>query len=329
MPSEVPGGSADQAVMRTSVEMRRYEPSKDFHKVRSLLVDTYGAFEKPLNWRIERWNYARYFTAPYLCRDEEITPEKSLDAIRSWEGAIAVWEDGSGSVVGVAHTEHPRPGDAFLERHPEHLYLLEEMLDYAEANLADGDSGAVRLFVYEHDRDLLSLLKERGYRKDEKDRDYDQELIIDEVPMRHLPDGYSLTSMADNNDLEARGRAFGLGFNHPEPMHWAPVHVYEELQRAPDYRKEHDLCIVSPDGEIASFCVVWYDEHNRMGSLEPVGTVPAHRGLGLAREVIYEGVRRLSALGAEKVVVGGGSSYYESIGFRKTTTCYGWTKYIR
>lgn len=309
-----------------SARLRKYEPTRDFPRIREFLVDTRKSFERPLNWRIERWNYARYFEAPYLCRDEEITPEKSRDAIRSWEGSIGVWEDRSDGVVGVVHTEHPFPGDAFIQRHPRHAYLLEEMLDFAEANLFDREKRMLRVFVYEHDRDMLSLVAGRGYVKVEADCDYDQEYVVEGVPARDLPEGYSVMSMADRNDLEGRGRAFGLGFNHVDPMSWAPVHVYEELQRAPDYRRDMDLYIVSPDGEIASFCIMWYDAVNRLGSLEPVGTVPGHRGMGLAREAIYEGIRRVSALGAERVVVGGGQEYYQSIGFKRTHTCYGWTK---
>jgi predicted N-acetyltransferase YhbS len=307
-------------------ELRKYEPARDFLLVRDLLAHTYRAFDKPLNWRIERWNYARYFEAPYLCREEEITPEKSRMAIKFWEDSIGIWEDDSDGVVGVAHTEHPALGDAFIQRHPKHTHLLEEMLDFAESNLADREKKKLRLFVYEHDRDMLSLMSERGYRKVEENWDYDQEYIIRSVPKSNLPDGFSIVSMAEHNNLEARGRAFGLGFDHPDPVHWTPVHVYEELQRAPDYRKDLDLCIVAPDGEFASFCIVWHDAKNRIGVLEPVGTVPRYRKMGLAREVIYEGIRRVSALGAQKVIVGGGQKYYQSIGFEKSHMCYGWTK---
>jgi GNAT superfamily N-acetyltransferase len=309
-----------------AARLRRYEPPHDFHRLRALLVATYKAFERPLNWRIERLNYARYFCAPYLCKNEEITPEKSLKAIRFWEDSIGVWEDGSGELVGAAHTEHPWLGDAFIQRHPRHAHLLGEMLDFAESNLADKEKRLLRLFVYEHDRDMLSLMKERGYRRVDEDWDYDQEYVIKSVPEPNLPDGYSIMSMADRNDLEGRGKAFGLGFDHPDPVGWAPVHVYEELQRAPDYRRDLDLYVVAPDGEIASFCIVWHDEHNRIGILEPVGTVPGHRRMGLAREVIYEAIRRLSDQGVERVIVGGGQKFYKSIGFEKTVTCYGWTK---
>jgi GNAT superfamily N-acetyltransferase len=309
-----------------TTRLREYEPSHDFIRVRDFLINTFGTFDKPLNWRLERWNYARYFTAPYLCKDEVITPDKSRIAIRFWEGCIGIWDDDSDGIVGVVHTEHPWLGDAFIQRHPRHTHLLGEMLDFAESNLINKEKQSLRLFVYEHDRELLSLLRERGYRRADEQMDFDQEYVIEKTPRPNLPDGYTMMSMADKNDLYGRGRAFGLGFNHPEPIHWAPVHVYAELQRAPDYRKDLDLYVVASDGDIASFCIMWYDARNRIGCLEPVGTVPKYRRLGLAREVIHEGLRRISTLGAERVIVGGGNEFYSSIGFEKTITCYGWTK---
>lgn len=312
--------------MTMSARYRKYEPARDFLRIRAFLVDTYRSFGMPLNWRIERWNYARYFEAPYLCSDEEITPERSEKAIRYWEDSVGVWEDDADGIVGAVHTEHPFPGDAFIQRHPGHTCLLEEMLDFAETTLLDREKNTLRVFVYGHDRDMLSLMSRRGYTKVEAFRDTDQEYVLNGVPETDLPEGYSLMSMADRNDLEARGRAFGLGFDHPNPVHWAPAHVYEELQKAPDYRKDLDLYAVAPDGEIASFCIIWYDSVNRVGALEPVGTVPEHRGMGLAREVIYEAFRRVSALGAEKVVVGGGSEFYRSIGFKESNECFGWIK---
>jgi hypothetical protein len=43
-----------------------YRPETDFIRVRAFLVQTYARFEAPVNWGIERWNYARYFVAPML-----------------------------------------------------------------------------------------------------------------------------------------------------------------------------------------------------------------------------------------------------------------------
>lgn len=98
-------------------------------------------------------------------------------------------------------------------------------------------------------------------------------------------DGFRLLSMAEQNDIEKRREIFGRAFNHEDPKEWGSAFSYRELQKAPDYRKEHDLFIVAPDGTYAACCIVWYDDVNRVGHLEPLGTHPSYRRMGLAIQV--------------------------------------------
>lgn len=58
--------------------------------------------------------------------------------------------------------------------------------------------------------------------------------------------------MADDNNIEARREVIGRGFNHTDPLEWPSAFAQEELQRAPDYRKNLDLAVVGPDGKKVS-----------------------------------------------------------------------------
>jgi len=78
--------------------------------------------------------------------------------------------------------------------------------------------------------------------------------------------------------------------------------------------------------EYVSCCILWYDEKNKMGVLEPVGAHPDFRRKGLGREVVMEGTRRAAALGAERVWVGSGQRFCEAIGFERKYVSYTWTK---
>ena len=62
---------------------------------------------------------------------------------------------------------------------------------------------------------------------------------------------------------------------------------------------------VDPDGEIASFCTIWYDDVTRTAYIEPVATIPEHLRRGLARATLTEGLQRLQELGAVRAFVGG------------------------
>ena len=61
---------------------------------------------------------------------------------------------------------------------------------------------------------------------------------------------------------------------------------------------EQGYLAVAPDGAIASFCTLWYDDVTRAVCFEPVGTSPEHQRRGLAKAVIAEGMRRAKEMGA-------------------------------
>ena len=310
------------------VSMHKYNHGQDFLPVRDFLADTYALLDKPVNWRIERWNYARYHVIPMIGvpSTDPVPPEASRKAISAWEELTRVWKDDEDKVLAVMAFEHPWPGDLFLLRHPQHDYLLDEMFAYAEENLVHPEKNTLRIHIYEHDQPLTARAQTRGYQRAEWFEEDTEYLIGEELPEVILPEGYAIQTMADENDLERRRKALGLGFNHEDPIEWASLFSYQEWQRAPDYRKDQDLYVVAPDGEYASSCVLWWDERNRMGILEPVATVPEHRRKGLGRAVVYEAIRKAAALGAEKVVVGAGLEFYLAIGFQKKYRSWTWVK---
>ncbi len=77
------------------------------------------------------------------------------------------------------------------------------------------------------------------------------------------------------------------------------------IQTAPLYRRDLDLVAIAPDGSIASFCTIWFDDVTRSAYFEPVATVPAHQRKGLSRALLTEGLKRLQKMGALHACVGG------------------------
>jgi len=302
---------------------RAYDPSRDFLRVRDMLVDALPDFGSITNWRLERWNYARYFVSP-MCgsfKVGSVSLENALAGIRFWEENIRVWEDGE-RVVGAAMLEYPWPGRVYLQRRPEHGGLLDEMLAWGEAHLADRKKGTIETFIYETDDELRAAAERRGFRKEPDRKDWDSEFVIDGLPESLMPEGYTFRSMADDNDIEKRREVFGRSFGHKEEPDWPAMWDYEELQKAPDYRRELDLSVIAPDGKSVACCIAWFDERNRVASLEPVGSIR----LGYGREVVMEAVRRVAALGARSVWVGSGQRFYKVIGFERRFLAHVWVK---
>jgi mycothiol synthase len=96
---------------------------------------------------------------------------------------------------------------------------------------------------------------------------------------------------------------------------------YGTATRMPTYRRDLDLVAEAPDGSFAAFCIVWFDELNKMGVFEPVGCHSEHRRRGLASAVMLEGLRRLRELRAVTAHVSSlagneaSEALYESLGF--------------
>ncbi len=306
--------------------LRTYRADSDLLAIRDLLVSTRSRVDRPVNWTLTRWEYARYFEAPLMGTTQmrDVHPDQSAQAIRFWEDTVGVWEDERGDIVGAAHCEYPWLGHAFLQRHSGWDSLLDDMLAYTEDTFYDPEKQSLRLEVYDHDAALWDALRSRGWAEDVEHTRWDSEYVIDDLPTPNLPAGYAVRSMADCNDIEARRKVLGLGFDHPDPAEWTAPHVYEELQRAPDYRKDLDLYVVGPDGEYVSCCIIWYDAHNQIGELEPVATHPDYRLRGFGREVVMEGIRRVANFGAQSVWVGTAKPFYLAIGFEKRYVLHDW-----
>ena len=90
----------------------------------------------------------------------------------------------------------------------------------------------------------------------------------------------------------------------------------------PDFERELVPIIAAPDGTLAAYCIAWFDPRTRTVEIEPLGTHPEYRRLGLGRAIVEEVKRRSAARGARSVMVWGGHDndvaihMYESAGLR-------------
>jgi len=315
--------------------LRKYNPEGDFICVRDFLVETFSLTEKPLNWKLERWNYARYFITPMLWTEGVGEPDLgSVEvATQIWNDSTGIWENQAGEIVGVvniehAHSQHSGWGEAFFQHHPDYDALLPDMLEYAERHLRNEERNLVYIPIYDYDHALIAEVQAQRYTKNEQYIIWDMVYTVDsEIPKPGLPDGYALHSMIDpGSDLDRRRKAFGVAFNHPEPKDWPSRLSYESLQQAPNYRADLDIYVIAPNEEYAAFCIAWWDDVNKIASLEPVGTTPEYRRKGLARAAVIEAIRRVASLGVERVFVGSDQEFYRSLGFELTLSGHHWKK---
>ena len=304
---------------------RSYQDETDFWRMRDLLRRTMLRNDlRERSWHVARLEYARWHTC-LNCAGVGL------------EQVAWLWEAGDELVAMML--PDGGFGEAHLSVHPDWqtAELEEEALDVAEQHLKKTrPDGAQRLCVWAPGTDALrqDLLQRRGYTKRGDVETQWRRLLDGPIPEVSAPQGYTIRPLGDGLELLERCYASGLGFhegdikiaveNRDDPQ-W-----YRNIQTAPLYRRDLDLVAVAPDGAIASFCTIWFDDVTRTAYYEPVATVPAHQRRGLGRVLLTEGLRRLQRMGAVAAFVGGyeppANALYGSVLGPDHETCEAWVR---
>lgn len=294
---------------------RPYQSEDDFWCMREFLRQVFLLnSRRQQSWHVARLEYARWHTC------------LNCAGVRLEEVAF-LWED-AGQIIAMLMPDGG-PGEAHLSVHPilRTLELEEQMLDVAEEHLTEiYEDGSRKLVVWAPEQDRLrqGLLCSRGYSKDAIDNRPEHQWRRDlEAPIVPIaaPPGYIIRSLGDGLELLERCYASGLGFhqgdiqvavdNRNDPT-W-----YRNIQTAPLYRRDLDLVAIAPDGAIAAFCTIWFDDVTRSAYFEPVATVPSHQRRGLGKALMTEGLCRLQRMGATTAFVNGYSpranALYQSV----------------
>jgi GNAT superfamily N-acetyltransferase len=300
-----------------SVQFRNYNGREDYRLVDEFLIDHYQSGNTDGNWIEPAWEYMHFHPA--------------LD--KSALGRIGIWED-AGKIVAVAHQESTL-GEAFFQFHPKFRNLREELLDYADENLCglSNQDGRryLRVYVNKNDKELASLVKSRGYKKDLRGaRPMAKFSISDPFPTIRLPEGFRLTSLAEQCDWSKVNRVIWRGFNHPgePPANETDLEERRQMFDTPKGRRDLKIAVAAPDGNFVAFCGMFYEPTHKYAYVEPVATDPDYRRLGLGKAAVLEGIRRCGALGATEVYVGSDQEFYLALGFEVIHSSECWVKYF-
>lgn len=142
----------------------------------------------------------------------------------------------------------------------------------------------------------------------------------DDLPAPGLRDGATIRAVRDDPaDFQARVDLHRDVWTNSK----LDLAGYERLRTKPLYRPDLDLVLETAEGELASYCIVWWDPVTKIGEFEPVGTAERFRGRGYGKAVLREGMRRIRELGGTYATVintmddrGEASRYlYASAGF--------------
>ena len=332
----------------------RFNPDElfgdDYYAVRNFLIKLDSH-----NYHFGRWDWM--ITHGYL-------DKRGLPEIGIWEDggeiiALTTYDCGLGKAFLLTSDERRTAGG--------YRGLREEMLMYAKGALAkrvagtgeaadaskagsktadasgslceadcktDGDSFA-DVLILDGDLETQDIAARNGFRSTQ-DKEWDAVYIIgenagdcDKIHYK-LPDGFTITSMAETYDLYKYGQVLWKGFNHEAGGQGPFVFKREDLPKwesefkRPNCNLDIKIAVAAPNGDFVSYCGMWHDAASKSALVEPVATDPAYRKMGLGRAAVLEGVRRCGKLGATRAYVGSSQQFYYNIGFRPYATSTWW-----
>ncbi len=242
---------------------------------------------------------------------------------REPEWPTTLWET-DGSVLAWGWVQLPDALDFMV--HPTRSQLADEVLDWF-GRVATGDQLSVT--VLDVETHLIDALIRNGYAESAgAPFDLYMERNLDGLPEPQLPAGFTARHVRGDADLARRAEVHRAAWSatlvpSPRPSRVTAA-SYRNVMVAWPYAPELDWIVEAPGGQFAACCIAWLDEANRVGELEPVGTHPEYRRLGLARAICLYGLHALRRHGAKNAVVypRGDDAYpvpakvYGSLGFR-------------
>lgn len=243
---------------------------------------------------------------------------------------IRLWMDENGQLLAWAVLQVPFWTMDYAV-HPEFQHLHPQILKWADEQaqkIINTPSGHPAWFVtvLASQTDRIRDLEQIGFasQADVGENSWTQVLMeysIQTPDELNLPEGFHIRPLNGANEVEAYVELHRAVF---ESKNMTTEWRQRTLQR-PEYVPDLDLVAVAPDGQLASFCICWlYKDTNGnvSGQIEPLGVHADFRKLGLARAILVEGLKRLSAKGVTQIYVqtdnyrNAAFHLYESVGFR-------------
>ena len=305
--------------------LRRFQRDDDYWRIRTFLRKVFLTNNrKQVSWEVARFDYWRWHGILNM-KDGTL------------EDDVFIWESENGEFVAVLNRE--APGSVFLQIHPEFRTneLEAEMLSVAERHLTvtlSDNRRTLHVWAESEDTHFQKTLKKHGYSvsKNRKQECQRMRSLTEPIPPFPVADGYTVRAMGDIDEHRARCWVSWQAFHPDEPDENFEDGWYHNIQRAPLYRRDLDLVAVAPNGELAAFCTIWFDDFARVALFEPVGTAPQHQQRGLGKGILAEGLNRLKILGADLAYVSSytvpAHSLYASVGFKKYRILEPWIKEI-
>lgn len=229
----------------------------------------------------------------------------------------ALFRDESGKLVGVVLYDMGYDDRWYILHSISDEILLRQMIDYA----TEIDVGATTIKANLSDTLLCRLLENMGFEKQYSESVL--EIDLSQNLSYLLPKGFYL----NGKDSEIDDWQWSLVIYHGFDHEGIPEESSNEEKEAEKHLKisEYIKVFAIKDGEYTAHCGVWYNS-GETAYIEPVVTVPEHRGKGLGKAVVYEAINRAKQRGAKRAIVLSDQEFYKRLGMTKSSEVVVWVK---
>ena len=269
---------------------RSIQTEADFFHVRNFLREVFLLNDRlEHSWHVARLDYWRW----HFIATCQITPP--------FEQVTAAWETGSGELAAVTHPYGDGEIRVHIHPHFRTAELENEIFTHIEAHFVE--NGRIIAPVFADDVLRQEVLSHRGFTQQPGWNHHYRRDLTTPIPAPVAPNGYHIRSMGDESEHPARGWCSWRAFHSDEPdsAYDGDFSWYQNLQSAPLYRRDLDVVAATPDGKIAAFCTIYYDDYTRSAVTVLVGVAAEHWRRGLGKAVLLEGLQRLQHLGCTRV----------------------------
>lgn len=282
---------------------RTFDPETDIRKLQAFLAEMRHEVAQAAYFQFGDLMWRMHYAA------------NSFDASTD----LRIWNDEDGRIGSFAHYGASGPNPEFFLRPA--LYdspMAEEMIAWTVARARADNASTIETSCIGSDVAKAAFLARAGFQQFDDPMVFMACSLDRPIPQSQLPDGYAIVSARERPDLPG---VTGQPFTHE---------AYAAIRNAPGYREDLGLRVCYRGREIVAGAICWYDDIDNCGEFEPVGTVGAQRGKGLALAVMARTMENLRRLGADRVYVRTGKantpavSLYGKLGFTITDEEHGW-----
>ena len=238
-----------------------------------------------------------------------------------WQSNIRLWMEKDDLAGWALLSKDEQAFDVFVSPHLRGSSCEYEMLSWAVENMSELES-CENIWIVEDDDVRIHWLEANGFRLAQEQSIYFKRSLSGPLDGPPLPQGFSIRSSLGEQDARLRAVCSHAAFGSKKPFeeYWPRT---LRLMQSPIYVPEHELFVIAPNGEVASYCIIWTDELTKVGHFEPVGTHPNYQRKGLGKSLLFEALRRLKSEGMNEADICTGHNnlpaigLYELIGFQK------------